>query len=63
LDRANAIETIQQSCPRSLFDRILFLIEQTSPSAPAALAKSAAAMTTVDLVPGKSAFFIKTAAK
>jgi hypothetical protein len=37
-DRANAIETIQQSCPRSLFDRILFLVEQTSATAPAALA-------------------------
>jgi hypothetical protein len=29
-DRANAIETIQQSCPRPLFRRLLFLIEHTA---------------------------------
>lgn len=37
-DQANALETIQQTCSRSLYDRILFLVEQTGPIEPAALA-------------------------
>lgn len=37
-DQANALETIQQTCPRSWYDRILFLVEHTAESPPADLA-------------------------
>lgn len=30
-DRANALETLQQSCTRAVFDRILYVVEQSQP--------------------------------